>query len=586
MIDTFLKSVSLITNKQKIIYYFLCFLSTVSIFFDLIGIALIPIFVAYFLETNMPFESLNFFLNFIENSHSGNKYIFFISIIFSVYFLKFFFSLSVAYIFERFNKEITYSISAKLYNGYLFLPYSNYFDLSSSLIQRNIIMEVKAVFRALMNFSQIFKGIVMIVFIIVLFILNENNDFFFILSLMLFFTISFYLFLKKTINKISLKNQIIIGELLRNVSSTVDGIKEVILGKKYYFFLDHFNRKHQVFLKNNLIINFITKIPTIVLELIIIMTVLGVLLFLIEKNLSAEEIIVSITFLSVASIRLAPNFSSITISINSLNNLKPSIDLVRKEMFFINKNSIKLNSKEKYFGKNILNIKFNNISFNYPDRNEKIIDKLNLEFKNGELVGVAGKTGSGKSTFINLLAGLLKPKEGNILINNLELNENEHSWHSYISYVSQEIFLLEDTIANNITFGVKDNEIDYKKLEKVIECCELNDFIKSLPNGLETNVGNNAIKISGGQKQRIGIARALYLNRDILVLDEATNSLDIHIENKILENIKKIYDEKIIFMISHSIRNFKKSSKIILFENKLPARVLNDYKEFTKEYIN
>ena len=586
MIDTFLKSVSLITNKQKIIYYFLCFLSTVSIFFDLIGIALIPIFVAYFLETNMPFESLNFFLNFIENSHSGNKYIFFISIIFSVYFLKFFFSLSVAYIFERFNKEITYSISAKLYNGYLFLPYSNYFDLSSSLIQRNIIMEVKAVFRALMNFSQIFKGIVMIVFIIVLFILNENNDFFFILSLMLFFTISFYLFLKKTINKISLKNQIIIGELLRNVSSTVDGIKEVILGKKYYFFLDHFNRKHQVFLKNNLIINFITKIPTIVLELIIIMTVLGVLLFLIEKNLSAEEIIVSITFLSVASIRLAPNFSSITISINSLNNLKPSIDLVRKEMFFINKNSIKLNSKEKYFGKNILNIKFNNISFNYPDRNEKIIDKLNLEFKNGELVGVAGKTGSGKSTFINLLAGLLKPKEGNILINNLELNENEHSWHSYISYVSQEIFLLEDTIANNITFGVKDNEIDYKKLEKVIECCELNAFIKSLPNGLETNVGNNAIKISGGQKQRIGIARALYLNRDILVLDEATNSLDIHIENKILENIKKIYDEKIIFMISHSIRNFKKSSKIILFENKLPARVLNDYKEFTKEYIN
>ena len=586
MINIFLKSISLITYKQKIIYYFLCFLSTVSIFFDLIGIALIPIFVAYFLETNMPFESLNFFFNFIENSHSGNKYIFFISIIFCVYFLKFLFSLSVAYLFERLNKEITYSVSKKLYNGYLFLPYSNYFDLSSSLIQRNIIMEVKAVFRALMNFSQIFKGIVMIVLIIVLFVFNKNNDFYFILFLMLFFTISFYLLLKKTINKISSKNQIIIGELLRNVTNTVDGIKEVILGKKYHFFLDHFNRKHQVFLKNNLILNFITKIPAIVLELIIILTVLVVLLFLIEKNISAEEIIVSITFLTVASIRLAPNFNSITISINSLNNLKPSIDLIIKEIFFINKNSIKLNSKEKYFGENIFNIKFNNISFNYPDRDKKIIDQLNLEFKNGELVGVAGQTGSGKSTFINLLAGLLKPKEGNILINNLEVNGNEHSWHSYISYVSQEIFLLEDTIANNITFGVKDNEIDYKKLEKVIKCCELNDFIKSLPNGLETNVGNNAIKISGGQKQRIGIARALYLNRDILVLDEATNSLDIHIENKILENIKKIYDEKIIFMISHNIRNFKKSNKIILFENKLPVRVLNDYKELTKEYIN
>ena len=169
--------------------------------------------------------------------------------------------------------------------------------------------------------------------------------------------------------------------------------------------------------------------------------------------------------------------------------------------------------------------------------------------------------------------------------NNKSILGQENDWHPYIAYISQEAFIFEDTIKANITFGTSSDNIDYKKLDQILRCSELKEFIDYLPNGLETHIGENAINISGGQKQRINIARGLYLDREILVLDEATNSIDIHLEKKILENIKNLYDKKIVFMVSHDSENFQQVNKIILFEKNMNSKIFDTYQEFKKYYI-
>jgi len=584
MINQFSEALNLINKKQRNFFYFLCLLGVISMFLDIIGIALIPIFLSYLLGVNTPFESFNFIFIFIDKlNYSNNNYIF-IYLILLVYIFKFLFSLLFAYISEAFNKIITNQISLKLYEGYLLLPYKSYFDLSSSNLQRNIIMEVNSVYRSLMFYLNILKDTFMILLIIILFILNKNNDFYLILITMFFFTILFYILLKKLINKVSLDNQIKMGELLRNVKNTVSGIKEVILGKKNNFFIDYHNKKYKIFLQNNLIKQFIQQIPKLVLELIIVIATLLIMFVLISKNLSAQEIIVSITFLVIASARLAPSFNSITVSANSLSGLSPSIYLIKDQLRYIEKNKIQISKSDDFFGKNVFDIKLHEVNFNYSNRDKKVINNLNANFENGDFIGVAGKTGSGKSTFINLLVGLLSPNQGKITVNNKSIQGYENDWHQYIGYISQEVFIFEDTIKSNITFGTFSKNIDYEKLDKVIKCCELQEFIDFLPDGLDTQLGENAINISGGQKQRIAIARGLYLDREILVLDEATNSLDEHIENKILENIKNLYNEKIIFMVSHNSENFQKTNKIILFDKSINSKIFYNYQEFRKYY--
>jgi ABC-type multidrug transport system fused ATPase/permease subunit len=586
MINQFSNVLNLINKKQRKFFYILCFLETISIFLDVIGIALIPIFLSYLLMVNTPFESFNFIFIFKDKLNFANSNInYFIYIILLVYILKFLFSLLFAYISERFNKIITNYFSLRLYEGYLSLPYKSYFDFSSSNIQRNIIMEVNSVYKSLMCFSNIFKDIVLIFFIITLFILNKNNDFYLILVVMLIFSILFYLILRKLISKVSLDNQIKMGELLRNVKYIVLGIKEVILLKKNDFFIDYYKNKHKIYLNNNFIKLFVQKIPRLVLELIIVATTLLIMAHFINKNMSGEEIIVSITFLILASIKLAPCFNSITVSANSLSGLKPSTDLIGDQLRYIEKNKIPILKSENFFGKNIFNIKFSEVNFNYSNRDEKVINNLNVNFQKGNFIGISGKTGSGKSTFINLLVGLLTPNQGNVTVNNKSILGQENDWHPYIAYISQEAFIFEDTIKANITFGTSSDNIDYKKLDQILRCCELKEFIDYLPNGLETHIGENAINISGGQKQRINIARGLYLDREILVLDEATNSIDIHLEKKILENIKNLYDKKIVFMVSHDSENFQQVNKIILFEKNMNSKIFDTYQEFKKYYI-
>jgi len=230
------------------------------------------------------------------------------------------------------------------------------------------------------------------------------------------------------------------------------------------------------------------------------------------------------------------------------------------------KNDIKkINENINYSSdKNHLNIE--NLNFKYHSES-KGLNEVNLDAKENEIVGIIGESGSGKSTLINLMLGLMKPLSGNIRMNELDIHKNLNNWKDIIGYIPQNIYLTDDTILRNIGFGIEDNKIDNKKIEKCIELAELSSFIKNLPQGLNTVVGERGIKISGGELQRIGIARALYKDPKILILDEATSALDVDTEKNILETISSLKSNKIIIIVSHRNSIFDFCKKIYEIKN-------------------
>ena len=206
-----------------------------------------------------------------------------------------------------------------------------------------------------------------------------------------------------------------------------------------------------------------------------------------------------------------------------------------------------------------------------------MLSKINFEIKKGQMIGIMGKSGSGKSTLIDLISGLIKPTSGEILYDNYKnVKDNMEGWQNKIAYVSQNSFLVDDTIKNNIAFGVNESEIDMKKIYDVIKDTDLDTYVSSLSNGVESLVGENGIKLSGGQRQRICIARYLYFDREILIFDESTSSLDIETEKKIVNTIKKIKGDKTIIIVSHRLSALSFCDKFIKLENH-KATIFNDF---------
>ena len=252
----------------------------------------------------------------------------------------------------------------------------------------------------------------------------------------------------------------------------------------------------------------------------------------------------------------------------------PSINLLYKEIKvidqFLNKN---LNYSEKNENNkankidklNYFDIK--NLSFSYSNNKIVQLNNINMSLKKGSIVGITGKTGSGKSTLFHLMLGLIRPKEGDIFYNRESIFNNLSKWRKKIGYISQNIFLLDSSIKNNITFNFLDEAVDSKKLKKAIDIAQLNEKITSLPNGMDTNVGSGGLKLSGGERQRIALARALYRDPEIYFMDESTSALDVNTEKLILEAIKKDVNAKTVILIAHRKTTLDKCDEVLTLKD-------------------
>ena len=307
----------------------------------------------------------------------------------------------------------------------------------------------------------------------------------------------------------------------------------------------------------------ISQLPRGILELISIIIVTFVFIILLKLyNNNLSEIIPIISVYALAGLKMIPaiqvifqNLSLVKGSMIEFNSIKD--DLIQSKNDFIDESP----NKEFEFNSNII---LDNISYNYASRDLLVVNNLNLEIKKNTLISIIGPNGSGKSTIIYIILGLLKPTSGKILVDNQEINTNKMliAWQKKIGYVSQNIFLFNDTILSNIVFGLESKNINLQEVYKIIDFINLKQFIDSLPDGLNTKVGDNGILLSGGQKQKIAIARCLIKNSEVIIFDEATSSLDPDSEKSINDLIFKLRKTKTIINVTHRMESLIESDLI------------------------
>jgi ABC-type bacteriocin/lantibiotic exporter with double-glycine peptidase domain len=358
--------------------------------------------------------------------------------------------------------------------------------------------------------------------------------------------------------------------IIKLVNQALGGIKETIIYKKEEYFYKEFKNQNKILEELIFYKYFITSIPRFFLEFVAICTIVLIVCILFISG-KTENTIPLISLISISSIRFIPSLNTITSSFSSIRFLKPSMEFVIKEISSIHSN--KQLFAEKYnssINDNLAQLHqgiiLKDISFDYGEGRNKPVNNISLEISLGQSIGIIGKSGSGKSTLVDIIIGLLKPSSGKLLIDGINIDHKNliSGWQKQIGYIPQEIYLLDDTIERNIAFGIPKSEIDKNKIKNAIIYSQLQSFIQSLPLKENTTIGNRGVKLSGGQRQRLGIARALYNEPKVIILDEATSSLDEENEMKIIREVFNLKDKKTIIIVTHRYQTVHNCDNIFL----------------------
>ena len=503
------------------------------------------------------FNLLNSIFIYLNYSNYYEFLIFCLIFLSFIFFIKNIF-LGFSYWFNiRLSSDIQIYLSNILLNNYLNKSYIFFTNNNSSKIIRDVISEISVFTRSylLSALNLILELLILIVVLSVLFIVNPKITTL-VITYFIFVSVLLYLIFKSYIKKWG--NERILSERLRLqfLQEGIGGIKEVKIFSLEKFIIKKFSHYNKISINTLANSGYITQVPRLVFEFLLIVTLLIIFVINFYLNKSFEDTLYIIGVLAVASLRIFPGINKIFICINMINYSRPTVKLIKNEF-------LKLENINKNLDSDLLNfsfnkntkIKFQNVHFNYNQSQKENISNINLIINHGSVIAFIGKTGSGKTTILNLLTGLLEPASGEITIDDVNISKNLYHWRKLISYVPQSPFFTDDTILGNIAIGVDENDIDYSKIRNILELTDLKDFINQLPKGLMTPVGESAVKISGGQKQRIAICRALYRDPKILVLDEATSALDTLTERRVLKNLMSLKNDKTIIIVSHKIQD-------------------------------
>ena len=345
-----------------------------------------------------------------------------------------------------------------------------------------------------------------------------------------------------------------------------NSIREIKIFDKKTFFVKNFIKKYSPLGFINVKQQTLYIIIKQSYEMVTLFAFCILVFYLYDQQYSNQEILTTMGIFSIAAFRLLPLFSRLLLGMQDVKFYLPSVDHLYAEFYELNKN-IKLIDDLKKINtlqiKNSLEIK--NITYSY-DKNQKILDNISFKINKNDKIGIFGKSGSGKSTFVDIVFGLLKPDNGSIYVDDKKLNTNEGIFNYKLGYVSQNPYLLDDTVKNNIAFGNNTQEIDEDLVLSSLQTAQMNGWLDGTKNGLETIIGENGKMISGGERQRIGIARILYFDADFILLDEPTSALDEETTNKILDILDSLKNKTII-MISHQKNNLSICNKIYEMKN-------------------
>ena len=556
------KLLEILPKKTKSKLYIFIILLLISSFFELISIsALIPI-AEIIITGNTSFEFANDLLVNYENKYTKNQIIITILIfVIILFFLKTLYLILFSYWTNKFSQNIYKTFSEKTLEKYFSENYLFFINNKSSDLIRNIILETKNVSSLTFCYLKIVVEVFIFFSIGVFILIIDFKTSISLIFFFLFFTIFYYTFTKKLIFNYGLIRQGSTAKLLKNLQEIFGSIKDIKLKRSENFFKNFFSEYLKMFVKAAYKSNTFNEAPRFLIELCFLIILTIIITLNISDTDGINSILPLLVVYSAAGLRLLPGFVKLNSYLQSIESYKPSLNLIYKEL---KSQNVELNIKHKKYDLNddfnLGDITFQNINFSFGKK--KIFEDLNLIIKKNSILGISGDSGSGKSTLINILLGLLKLDKGKLLIDNLDIEDSLDQWQKSIGYVSQNIFLLDTTLKENIAFGIPLEKINYDELNRVIEYANLTDFVQNLSNGLDTNIGEKGSKISGGQIQRIAIARELYQKPSVLILDEATTGLDKKTEIQIFKSIEKLKSKITIIIVSHNQDTLKVCDEI------------------------
>ncbi len=561
---------NILSNQDKFKLNFILFLNFLTFFTEFISIASIPIFVVLIIDSSFVLEKLESysFIYFSNLNHIEIVKIFGIIII-GIFLIKNILLFVLIDLTSRFVKKIKLDISSKLLKKYLFAPFDYHLKNNPALLTRNTTESVEglSVYLA-QTINMLRECLALLVLFTLLVIVNpvvtvSVTTLFFLLSVL------YVKIFRPIIKNKSERNEDLKVNLIQMINETFGAIKDIKILNKEKDVLKFYNHNRQELERNIFHFTYLERSPRLILEVlsILLITISTIILLNLSSNTTTLLSLLSLIVISV--VRFIPAFNSIITSITYIRLYTPSVNILLKELNqnieLLEANQTKINSlivnKKKDF------IYLNNVSFSYPDEKKDILKKINFEIKEGIKLGITGETGAGKSTLFHLMLGLLKPDTGDIYFNNKSIYHDLNNWRNKIGYIAQNIYLLDATIEKNISFDFLNEKVDKKRLEFSIEMACLKNKILELPNGINTQVGNDGIKLSGGEKQRVALARAIYRNPSILFMDESTSALDNQTEQKIIDNIKTYLKEKTMIMIAHRHTTIKDCDQIINLKN-------------------
>ena len=480
-------------------------------------------------------------------------------------------------VFLYFQQKLTFAFvytnqfrtSERMMRNYLRRGYEFYLNADTAVVQRSITSDVNNMYALILAVLQLLSDGVVSLFIVSYCFMNNGamTAMLAVVLLVLMFVIKKVL--KPIMYKAGKDNQDFYSGLFKWISQTVQGIKEVKVNGKEQYFVSEYRKCGKGYVDAVRKYSLYNNIPKLLIETACVAAMMGYMIFQVISGMPTEELVTAMATLAAAAIVLLPAVNRINNQINSIayfepffmgvsDNLQDEIQGDKVDLSFATDEEEKLPVTGS--------IELRDITYAYPNTDKLIFDHAELTIPIGASVGIVGTTGAGKSTVVDILLGLLETKSGTVCADGVDVRQNYRRWLKNIGYIPQMIFMLDDTIRSNVAFGVPGEKIDEDRLWEVLKEAQLDEFIRSLPEGLDTGIGERGIRLSGGQRQRISIARALYHDPEVLVLDEATSALDNDTEAAIMESINRLHGRKTLIIIAHRLQTIEKCDLVYRVE--------------------